>query len=169
MQRVAVVLLCSVSLAACGGGNKAQTAAAQGAPNLPPFNAADALSLQSANACYLDAAEIGAAMGGSFDKGTPLDVGDTLHTCLYGANSGQVRVTVRYIEPANVDAFRAQPLPGEVAYIPGDADHAAFQKQSDGSTCAITFMRANLQYDLRLMNCKDAPDARERLLKLTRP
>lgn len=174
MNRSILVLLAAVSLAACGQGGadkKAGPVAANhaAAPQLPPFNPDDALSIQSVNACYLDSAQIGEALGTSVDKGAPMDIAAEMRTCIYKSDAGQIRVNVAYVEPTKVDEFRARHIPGSVDYVAGDSDHAAFQVSEDGATCAVLFMRANLAYETRLMSCKDVDGAKDKLLKLPRP
>ena len=170
MTRAILLILAASSLAACGqGGGKAGETAEHVAPDLPAFNVADAVSIQSVNACYLDATEVGEAMGAAYDKGAPMDIAAEMRTCVYGSDAGQIRVNVTYVEPEKVDAWRTRPVDGAVDYIAGDADNAAFHVAADGSTCAVTFMRANLSYDMRLMSCKGVEGAKEKLLKLPRP
>ncbi|MBY0423907.1 MAG: hypothetical protein K2Q06_16500 [Parvularculaceae bacterium] len=171
MNRTILLLLAAASLAACGQGGAEKTAAANhaAAPQLPPFNPEDALSIQSVNACYLDATQVGEALGTSVDKGAPIEVAPEMRTCVYKSDAGQIRVNVAYIEPKAVDAYRARNIPGAVDYVAGDADHAAFQVSEDGTTCAVLFMRANLSYETRLMSCKGVDGAKDKLLKLPRP
>lgn len=171
MTRAILLLLAATALTACGKGAEKSAAAAANhvAPKLPAFDPANAVSIQSVNACYLDAAAVGTAMGAAYENGTPMDIAPEMRTCLYSSDAGQIRVNVTYVAPDKVDAFRAKPVEGAVDYVAGDADNAAFQVASDGSTCAVTFMRANLAYDMRLMRCKGVEGAKEKLLKLPRP
>lgn len=173
--RTIALLLSAAALAAC---SKSATTAqgeakAQGLVSplaqAAPFNPADAQSIELVNACYMDAADVSAALGVAFTAGAPVEIAPEMRTCIYDAPKGQIRVNVTWVDPAKVDAWRKKPIEGDVKFIDGDADLAAFQKRSDGDTCAISFMRANLQYDMRLMDCSDTPDAEAKLLKLPRP
>lgn len=173
--RTIALLLCGAALAACGkSGTTAEgEAKAQGVisplAHAAPFNPADALSIESVNACYLDPADLGAAMGDQFRAGAPVEIAPEMRTCIYDSSNAQIRVNVTWVDPVKVDEWRKKPIPGEVTFVDGDADSAAFQKLVDGDTCAVSFMRANLQYDMRLMECSDTPDAQAKLLKLPRP
>lgn len=178
--RTIALLLSAAALAACGkaGTNAQGEAAAQGVlsplAEAAPFNPADALSIESVNACFMDAAEVGAAMGLKFDAGLAVELAPQMRTCNYQTSKGQspdaqIRVNVTWIDPVKVDEWRKKPILGEVSFFDGDPDMAAFQKRSDGDTCAVSFMRANLQYDVRLMECSDTPDAQAKMKKLPRP
>ena len=173
--RVIALLLSAAALAACGksGTTPQGEAKAEGVlsplAHAAPFNPADALSIESVNACYLDAADISAAMDDAYRAGAPVEIAPEMRTCIYDAPKGQIRVNVTWVDPIKVDEWRKKPIAGEVTFVDGDPDLAAFQKRTDGDTCAVSFMRANLQYDMRLMECSDTPDAQTRLLKLPRP
>ncbi len=173
--RIITLMISSAALAACGkAGTTAEgEAKAQGVvsplAHAAPFNPADALSIESVNACYLDPAEIGSAMGDTFRAGAPVEIAPEMRTCIYDGSNAQIRVNVTWVDPVEVDEWRKKPIPGEVTFIDADPDAAAFQKLAEGDTCAVSFMRANLQYDMRLMECSDTPDAEAKLLKLSRP
>lgn len=173
--RTIALFMLSATLAACGKSAKTPEgdAKAQGVvsplAHAAPFNPADALSIESVNACYLDAADITAAMDAPFRAGAPVELAPEMRTCIYDSSNGQIRVNVTWVDPVRVDEWRKKPIAGEVKFVEGDPDLAAFQKRSDGDTCAVSFMRANLQYDTRLMECSDTPDAEAKLLKLPRP
>lgn len=134
-----------------------------------PFNPSDALSIESVNACYLESADLSTAVGGQFRPGAPVEIAPEMRTCIYDSADDQIRVNVTWVDPVKVDEWRKKPITGDVTFVEGDPDLAAFQKRSDGDTCAVSFMRANLQYDMRLMECSDTPDAEAKLLKLPRP
>jgi len=54
--------------------------------------------------------------------------------------------------------------------VVGDADGALFQMQPDIGTCALHYLRGNVQYEVRLMSCREPADvARAKLLRLPRP
>jgi hypothetical protein len=173
--RTIALLLSAAALAACGksGTTAGGEAKAQGVisplAHAAPFNPADALSIESVNACYMDAADVSAAMGDAFKAGAPVEIAAEMRTCIYDSSNGQIRVNVTWVDPVKVDEWRKKPMVGEVTFVDGDPDMAAFEKRTDGDTCAVSFMRANLQYDMRLMECSDTPDAQTKLMKLPRP
>ena len=172
-MRTILMLAATAALVGCGQGGAGGEARHAAASKLPPFDPATAVAIENVNACYVDAAEVSKAMGTAYDKGAPLDLAPNMRTCVYGPvdpkAGGQVRLNITYVEPAKVDAWRGREVEGKLEDVAGDADHAAYHVVADGSTCAVTFMRANLSYDLRLMSCKGVENPKDKLLALPRP
>jgi len=177
LMRFAFSALCALALAACGQTTSHPT------PDIPPraatpeasstLDASEITAAEAINACYLTAAQVSEALGGSYSDGVASQIIPQIRSCAYDAPENQLRVNVTWIEPTQVSAWRAQlrtPLAGQVSDVTGDDDGAIFQMQADIGTCAIIFVRGNLQYELRSMTCRGAPDAeRVRLLRLPRP
>lgn len=181
MTRFAAMLF-AFALVACDQAGAPQSEEAPSAPApaeaapaaAAPLDPSQVTAADAINACYLTAAQVADAMGGSFSDGVAQQtIIPQRRSCAYDSRETQVRVNVTWIEPTQVEAWRAaleRPLAGQRALIEGDPDGAIFQMQADIGTCAIFFVRGNLEYELRLMTCRGAPDAeRAKLLRLPRP
>lgn len=169
MRKSFVAIAATAALAGCGQGGDAAGGANHAAPSLPPFDVSTATPIGLADACYLAASDVATALGVADEPGAPLDIAPEMRTCVYGKGLSQMRVNITEIAPEKVDEFRKRVIEGTLDYLAGDADNAAYHVAKDGSTCALTFMRANLNYDLRLTNCKDIENAKDKLLSLPRP
>lgn len=176
MIRFAFTAACALFLSACGQADAPAAPEASpvaAAPETPPLDASQITAIDDINPCYLTAAQVSEAMGGSFSDGVASPPLGQMRGCSYDSRENQLRINVVWIDPAQVGAWRAamqRPLAGAVTPIAGDPDGAIFQMQADIGTCAITFVRGNLQYELRAITCRGAADAeRVRLLRLPRP
>jgi hypothetical protein len=176
LMRFAFSALCALALAACGQTTTHPT------PDIPPaaatleasaLDASEITAAEAINACYLTAAQVSEALGGSYSDGVASQIIPQMRSCAYDAQENQLRVNVTWIDPTQVSAWRAQlrtPLAGQVSDVTDDDDGGIFQMQADIGTCAIIFVRGNLQYELRSMTCRGAPESeRARLLRLPRP
>lgn len=173
-----VAVLCVVLLASCGQpapppSDDSAPAPATSFQQAPPLDPSQVTAADAINACYLTAAQVSDAMSANFSGGVAQQTIPQRRACAYDARENQVRVNVTWIEPAQVEAWRAalqRPLAGQRTPVEGDPDGALFQMQADIGTCAIYFVRGNLEYELRSMTCRGAPDAeRAKLLRLPRP
>jgi len=174
--RFALTAACALGLSACSQADAPEAPEAlpvAAAPETPPLDASEITAIDAINACYVTAAQVSEAMGGSFSEGVASPALGQMRGCSYNSRENQLRVNVVWIDPAQVNAWRAamqRPLAGAVTPIAGDPNGAIFQMQADIGTCAISFVRGNLQYELRAMTCRGAPDEeRARLLRLPRP
>lgn len=126
------------------------------------------------NPCPFTAAQVKKALGEQHGEGEVLEPipGVATRSCRYLGKQGSLRINVTAHSPASAAALRKTL---GMAYrgttpVPGDADGALFQMQADIGTCALHYFRGNVQYEVRLMRCREPADlARAKLLQLPRP
>lgn len=139
----------------------------------PPPEAPAGIAIESVDACFLKLPDLAATLGEGYSAGEAFQVIPQTRSCRYENAATQLRINVTWIEPQQLDAWRKQmttALAGSVSRVSDDADGAAFQIQPDIDTCALYYVRQNLQYEIRFMNCPDDPEgARAKLLALSRP
>lgn len=131
------------------------------------------IAIEAVDACFLKLPDLAATLGDGYAAGEAFQIIPQTRSCRYENAASQLRINITWIDPQEVEVWRKQmttALAGSVSRVLDDADSAAFQIQPDIDTCALYYVRQNLQYEIRLMNCPEDPEgARAKLLALPRP
>lgn len=169
-----LVLVAAMVLGACGQGAAPaaapETAIREEVRVSPPVAVGDVIAADAVEACFLSAAQVSAALGGSYGASVVNNDGAPyMRSCEYGGGAYDLRVTVYWNDPAMPQPALSATLGGNSEPVPGDADGAIFEPPVVTGGCTLAYRHANVSYNVEILNCRGLADARERLAGMPRP
>ena len=92
-----------------------------------------------------------------------------MRVCDYSGGPYDFRVNAYWNDPAAPTPALSATLGGHSEPVPGDAGGAIFEAPVVTGGCTLAYRRANVSYNVQILNCRGLADARERLAGLPRP
>lgn len=173
MKKMAVIA--ALVLAACGQSADAPPVAeapdpAAAAAVAPAAVTRATIAPEVVDACFLTAAQVSSALAATYGAGVADDSGAPyMRVCDYSGGPYDFRVNAYWNDPAAPTPALSATLGGHSEPVPGDADGAIFEAPVVTGGCTLAYRRANVSYNVQILNCRGLADARERLAGLPRP